>query len=108
MRVEIAGNTPIKQTLKSLDSLHRAHKPAFLSARGRGVLVVWGGSYCDGILPREIFQKKRLKELKARGIAKIIKVEKKPHAQSKSLAKKLNHLRVPNGFPEAQNLLGAG
>ena len=79
MRVEIAGNTPIKQTLKPLDAFYRAHKPAFLSARGRGVLVVWGGSYCDGILPGEIFQKKRLKELKARGIAKIIKVEKKNH-----------------------------
>ena len=81
MRVEIAGNTPIKQTLKSLDSFHRAHKSAFLSARGGdgGVLIVWGGSYCDGILPGEIFQKKRLKELKARGIAKIIKVEKTLH-----------------------------
>ena len=86
MRVEIAGNTPIKQTLKSLGSFHRAHKPAFLSARGgRGVLVVWGGSYCDGILPGEIFQKKRLKELKARGIAKIIKVEKKNHTPNLNL-----------------------
>jgi plasmid maintenance system antidote protein VapI len=49
------------------------------------VLVVWGGSYCDGILPGEIFQKKRLKELKARGIAKIIKVEKKNHTPNLNL-----------------------
>jgi hypothetical protein len=49
------------------------------------VLLVWGGSYCDGILAREIFQKKRLKELKARGIAKIIKVEKTSHTPKLNL-----------------------
>ena len=49
------------------------------------MLLVRGGSYCDGILAREIFQKKRLKELKARGIAKIIKVEKTPHTPKLNL-----------------------
>ena len=49
------------------------------------MLLVWAGSYCDGILAREVFQKKRLKELKARGVAEIIKVEKTPHTPKLNL-----------------------
>ena len=44
-----------------------------------------------------------------RTVKKIIEVEKNtPHAQTHSLAGKLNFLRVPNEFAETQNLLDAG